>query len=107
VGLGEGGEGAQVGGGVSQHGFHTGELAQLGGDGVQLVGHGGACFLLSDLARAVTGEIIHADDGHHAMAWAAGRTPRRATVDGALRSRTRTIASASRIAVGTVLDGFE
>ena len=28
----------------------------------------GACFLLSDLARAVTGEVLHVDGGHHAMA---------------------------------------
>lgn len=27
-----------------------------------------ACFLLSDFARAVTGEILHADGGYHAMA---------------------------------------
>ena len=27
-----------------------------------------ACFLLSDLARAITGEIIHVDGGYHAMA---------------------------------------
>lgn len=27
-----------------------------------------ACFLLSDLARAVTGEILHVDGGHHAVA---------------------------------------
>lgn len=27
-----------------------------------------ACFLLSDLARPVTGEIIHVDGGHHARA---------------------------------------
>lgn len=26
------------------------------------------CFLLSDLARAITGEIIHVDGGHHAVA---------------------------------------
>lgn len=26
------------------------------------------CFLLSDLARAVSGEILHVDGGHHAMA---------------------------------------
>ena len=26
------------------------------------------CFLLSDLARAVTGEILHVDGGYHAMA---------------------------------------
>jgi enoyl-[acyl-carrier protein] reductase I len=26
------------------------------------------CFLFSDLARAVTGEILHVDGGHHAMA---------------------------------------
>jgi enoyl-[acyl-carrier protein] reductase I len=26
-----------------------------------------ACFLLSDLARAITGEIIHVDGGYHAM----------------------------------------
>lgn len=28
---------------------------------------GTACFLLSDLARAITGEIIHVDGGYHAM----------------------------------------
>ena len=28
---------------------------------------GAACFLLSDLARAITGEIIHVDGGYHAM----------------------------------------
>jgi enoyl ACP reductase len=28
------------------------------------------CFLLSDLARAVTGEILHVDGGYHAMAGA-------------------------------------
>lgn len=33
-----------------------------------------ACFLLSDLARAITGEIIHVDGGFHAMATAL-RTP--------------------------------
>lgn len=27
-----------------------------------------ACFLLSDLARAITGEILHVDAGYHAMA---------------------------------------
>lgn len=27
-----------------------------------------ACFLLSDMARAITGEILHVDGGHHAMA---------------------------------------
>jgi len=27
-----------------------------------------ACFLLSDLARAITGEIVHVDGGFHAMA---------------------------------------
>jgi enoyl-[acyl-carrier protein] reductase I len=27
-----------------------------------------ACFLLSDLARAVTGEVLHVDGGYHAMA---------------------------------------
>ncbi len=26
------------------------------------------CFLLSDLARAMTGEILHVDGGYHAMA---------------------------------------
>lgn len=26
------------------------------------------CFLLSDLARAITGEVVHVDGGHHAMA---------------------------------------
>ena len=29
-----------------------------------------ACFLLSDLARAITGEILHVDAGYHAMAGA-------------------------------------
>ena len=29
-----------------------------------------ACFLLGDLARAVTGEVLHADGGYHAMATA-------------------------------------
>ncbi|MGE5409232.1 MAG: enoyl-ACP reductase FabI [Syntrophothermus sp.] len=32
-----------------------------------------ACFLLSDGARATTGEIVHVDAGHHAMASATGR----------------------------------
>lgn len=27
-----------------------------------------ACFLLSDLARAITGEVLHVDGGLHAMA---------------------------------------
>ena len=36
------------------------------------------CFLLSDLARAVTGEILHVDGGYHAMAEACGAgSPRR------------------------------
>ena len=26
------------------------------------------CFLLSDLARAVTGEVLHVDGGYHALA---------------------------------------
>jgi len=26
------------------------------------------CFLLSDLARGITAEILHVDGGHHAMA---------------------------------------
>jgi enoyl-[acyl-carrier protein] reductase I len=26
------------------------------------------CFLLSDLSRAITGEILHVDGGYHAMA---------------------------------------
>jgi meromycolic acid enoyl-[acyl-carrier-protein] reductase len=29
-----------------------------------------ACFLLSDLARAITGEILHVDGGHHAVSGA-------------------------------------
>ena len=29
-----------------------------------------ACFLFSDLSRAVTGEILHVDGGYHAMATA-------------------------------------
>jgi enoyl-[acyl-carrier protein] reductase I len=32
------------------------------------------CFLLSDLARAITGEVLHVDGGYHAMAGAL-RTP--------------------------------
>jgi meromycolic acid enoyl-[acyl-carrier-protein] reductase len=32
------------------------------------------CFLLSDLARASTGEVLHVDGGFHAMAtWLTGR----------------------------------
>jgi enoyl-[acyl-carrier protein] reductase I len=27
-----------------------------------------ACFLLSDLSRAITGEVLHVDGGYHAMA---------------------------------------
>lgn len=37
-----------------------------------------ACFLMSDWARAITGEILHVDGGYHAMAGAlrpAGRQP--------------------------------
>ncbi len=26
-----------------------------------------ACFLFSDMARAITGEIVHVDGGYHAM----------------------------------------
>jgi enoyl ACP reductase len=26
------------------------------------------CFLFSDMARAITGEIVHVDGGYHAMA---------------------------------------
>jgi meromycolic acid enoyl-[acyl-carrier protein] reductase len=38
------------------------------------------CFLLSDLSRAITGEIIHVDGGYHAMgtALAGGRQPEEA-----------------------------
>ena len=32
-----------------------------------------ACFLFSDLARAITGEVLHVDGGYHAMA--TGRRP--------------------------------
>jgi NAD(P)-dependent dehydrogenase (short-subunit alcohol dehydrogenase family) len=28
---------------------------------------GAVCFLLSDLARGITGEILHVDGGFHAM----------------------------------------
>jgi len=28
---------------------------------------GAICFLFSDLARAITGEIVHVDGGFHAM----------------------------------------
>jgi enoyl-[acyl-carrier protein] reductase I len=31
---------------------------------------GPVCFLLSDLGRAITGEILHVDGGYHAMAGA-------------------------------------
>lgn len=31
-----------------------------------------ACFLFSDLSRGITGEIVHVDGGHHAVALAAG-----------------------------------
>ncbi len=34
-----------------------------------------ACFLLSDLARATTGEILHVDGGYHAMAAALSQAP--------------------------------
>jgi meromycolic acid enoyl-[acyl-carrier-protein] reductase len=34
-----------------------------------------ACFLLSDLARGITGEVIHVDGGYHAMAAAAAPDP--------------------------------
>jgi len=34
-----------------------------------------ACFLLSDLARAITGEILHIDGGYHAMAAASHQQP--------------------------------
>jgi enoyl-[acyl-carrier-protein] reductase (NADH) len=33
------------------------------------------CFLLSDMARAITGEILHVDGGFHAM----GTAPTAAT----------------------------
>jgi len=26
------------------------------------------CFLLSDMARSITGEVLHVDGGYHAMA---------------------------------------
>ena len=32
-----------------------------------------ACFLLSDLSRAITGELLHVDGGFHAMGAAPGR----------------------------------
>jgi meromycolic acid enoyl-[acyl-carrier-protein] reductase len=37
-----------------------------------------ACFLLSDLARAVSGEVLHVDGGFHAMATALAPSPNRA-----------------------------
>jgi len=37
------------------------------------------CFLLSDLARSITGEVLHVDAGHHAMA-----APSAPVVEGAL-----------------------
>jgi enoyl-[acyl-carrier protein] reductase I len=42
--------------------------APLGWDTSDPTPVGGAvCFLLSDLARAITGEILHVDGGFHAM----------------------------------------
>jgi enoyl ACP reductase len=43
------------------------------------------CFLLSDLARAITGEILHVDGGFHAMG-AAAPPPRAAAGNGAYPS---------------------
>ena len=37
-----------------------------------------ACFLLSPLARAITGEIVHVDGGYHAMGCARPQTERAA-----------------------------
>jgi enoyl ACP reductase len=45
-----------------------GRQAPLGWDGEDAAPVGGAiCFLLSDLARGITGEILHVDGGFHAM----------------------------------------
>lgn len=38
-----------------------------------------ACFLFSDLSRAITGEILHVDGGYHAMAGALRSADRTAT----------------------------
>ena len=40
---------------------------------------GAMLFLLSDLARAITGEILHVDGGFHAMGTALERRERRAS----------------------------
>jgi enoyl-[acyl-carrier protein] reductase I len=45
-----------------------GEVAPLGWDtGDPSSVAGTVCYLLSDLSRGVTGEIIHVDGGYHAM----------------------------------------
>lgn len=46
-----------------------------------------ACFLLSDMARAITGEILHVDGGHHAMA--APLAPRTTSVEEELTTAVR------------------
>jgi enoyl-[acyl-carrier protein] reductase I len=46
------------------------------------------CFLFSDLARAITGEIVHVDGGFHAM----GTALEAAVVDGAGESSSRAAA---------------
>ena len=44
-------------------GWDTGDASPVGA---------AICFLLSDLARAITGEILHVDGGFHAMGTAPG-----------------------------------
>ena len=46
-----------------------------------------ACFLLSDLSRAITGEIVHVDGGYHAMAAAIHDTTPTTTLDPVDRER--------------------
>ncbi len=40
------------------------------------------CFLLSDLSRAITGEVLHVDGGMHAMATCLSERPRGVPVEG-------------------------
>jgi meromycolic acid enoyl-[acyl-carrier-protein] reductase len=42
---------------------------------------GAACFLLSDWSSAITGEIVHVDGGHHALALPAGQLPSQGRAD--------------------------
>jgi enoyl-[acyl-carrier protein] reductase I len=57
--------------------------APLGWDTTDPAPVGGAvCFLLSDLARGITGEILHVDGGFHAMGTALDPSAAAASADG-------------------------